>query len=129
MTTGTKDRDKERKDRDDNRLKDEAKLKGTLPVGHPQAGYVTSDLSLEEHGDNYGKLPPNELAWHDRRDDQREDEVEEIEAHEAEVVEEERQEQEAEAKRQQEESKRLEEERKREQTRPTATPANKPSTG
>lgn len=77
------------KSEDANQTKDEAEDKESLPVGHDQAGYVRPDLSLER-GDNYGKLPPEEKAWHEKRDKAREEEVKAIAEHENEVAKEER---------------------------------------
>lgn len=49
--------------------------KQTLPVGHPQAGYTTADLSFQ---DGVGALPPEEQEWHDNRDDAQADEAEAV---------------------------------------------------
>lgn len=51
--------------------------KQTLPPGHPQAGYVSPDLSTHE---GTGKLPPEEVAWHEARNDAHDEEVERVEA-------------------------------------------------
>ena len=51
--------------------KEEPKLK--LPVGHPQAGYISPDLSLQ---DDTGVLPDVEQEWHDERDEAQQAEVE-----------------------------------------------------
>jgi hypothetical protein len=61
--------------------------KATLPVGHPQAGYVTADLSLQ---DGVGTLPDIEQAWNDERDEAREADVEAVADHEDKVAKEER---------------------------------------
>lgn len=53
--------------------------KQTLPSGHPEAGYVRPDLSLQ---DGTGKLPESEQEWHDDRDEAREAEVEAVTANE-----------------------------------------------
>jgi hypothetical protein len=76
--------------------------KQTLPAGHPQAGYVSPDLSTHE---GTGTLPPSEVEWHERRNDAREAEVEAVEEAEdkAAKAEVERQEKEAEARRKWEE--------------------------
>lgn len=55
----------------------------TLPVGHPQAGYVSPDLSYREGA---GTLPDEEQEAHDERDEAREAEVEAVAAHEDEVA-------------------------------------------
>lgn len=52
---------------------DEPRL--TLPVGHPAAGYVEPDLSYHE---GTGILPPDELEFHEARNEAREDEVERV---------------------------------------------------
>lgn len=52
---------------------DERKL--TLPVGHPQAGYVEPDLSYHE---GTGILPDEELAFHEARNEAREEELETV---------------------------------------------------
>lgn len=52
---------------------DERKL--TLPVGHPQAGYVEPDLSYHE---GTGILPDEELAFHEARNEAREEELEAV---------------------------------------------------
>lgn len=58
----------------------------TLPTGHPQAGYVSPDLSLR---DGTGTLPAEEQEWHDDRNDARQAEVDAVAAHEDSVVREE----------------------------------------
>lgn len=52
---------------------DEPKL--TLPVGHPQAGYTTADLSYHE---GTGTLPDEEIEVHEERNAAREEEVEAV---------------------------------------------------
>jgi hypothetical protein len=64
------------------KTKDEAEDRGTLPVGHPEAGYVSPDLSTHE---GTGTLPPEEIEWHEARNDAHDEEVENVAAHEAEV--------------------------------------------
>ena len=71
--------------------KDEAENTGTLPVGHPEAGYVSPDLSKH---DQTGTLPPEEKEWHEARNQAREEEVEKVEQNEAEVEQREREERE-----------------------------------
>ena len=80
-STPTRER-KERKDKEP---------KATLPVGHPKAGYVSPDLS--EHFQT-GTLPPEEIEWHEARNDARDEEVEEVESREDEVAKEEQKERE-----------------------------------
>ena len=60
--------------------------KQTLPSGHPQAGYVSPDLSYRE---GVGTLPPEEQEAHDERDEERAAEVEAVEANEDKVAKEE----------------------------------------
>jgi|SRR5215510_9067976 len=48
--------------------KGEPKLK--LPVGHPSAGYIDPDLSLQ---DGTGTLPDDVQDWNDKRDDARDE--------------------------------------------------------
>jgi hypothetical protein len=67
----------------------------TLPVGHPQAGYVRSDLS--EHVDT-GTLPDEEKEWHEKRNQEREDQLEQVEKSEDEAAKEEQEERERQAK-------------------------------
>lgn len=50
--------------------------KQTLPAGHPRAGYVSPDLS---HHVGTGTLPPEEIEWHEARNDAREEEIERVE--------------------------------------------------
>ena len=76
------------------RTKAEAEDVGTLPVGHPEAGYVSPDLSKHE---GTGKLPPEEIEWHEERNEARDEEVEKVEKHEAEVEKREREEREKKA--------------------------------
>jgi hypothetical protein len=63
------------------KTKDEPKLR--LPVGHPAAGYVEPDLSYHE---GTGVLPPDELEFHEARNEAREDEVERVAEGEHEVA-------------------------------------------
>jgi predicted nucleic acid-binding Zn ribbon protein len=49
--------------------------KQSLPVGHPQAGYVSPDLSTH---DGTGTLPDSEKEWHEARNDARDEEVEAV---------------------------------------------------
>jgi hypothetical protein len=49
--------------------------KQTLPAGHPQAGYVSPDLSTHE---GTGTLPDAEKAWHEERNDARDEEVQTV---------------------------------------------------
>ena len=49
--------------------------KRTLPVGHPQAGYVSPDLSFQ---DGTGLLPEEEQEFHDGRDEQQQAEAEAV---------------------------------------------------
>ena len=53
--------------------KEEPKL--TLPPGHPNAGYVEPDLSLQ---DGTGTLPDDLQAWHDKRDETRQESVDAV---------------------------------------------------
>lgn len=55
----------------------------SLPVGHPEAGYVEPDLSLR---DGVGTLPDDEQKAHDERDQAREDELSAIADREHEVA-------------------------------------------
>lgn len=55
----------------------------TLPVGHPEAGYVFPDLSFTDQG---GPIPPAEQAWADDRDAAQEAEAATVAAHEDEVA-------------------------------------------
>ena len=66
--------------------KDKEERKLTLPSGHPQAGYVSPDLSGM---DGVGTLPDEEQKIHDERDDAREAEVEAVAEHEDKVAREE----------------------------------------
>jgi hypothetical protein len=81
------------KDSKDRPLRTRAEDEGTetLPVGHPQAGYVSPDLS--EH-DQTGTLPPEEKEWHEARNEAHDDEVERVNEGEAKVAKEEREERE-----------------------------------
>jgi hypothetical protein len=49
--------------------------KRTLPVGHPQAGYVEPDLSYHE---GTGTLPDEEIEFHEARNEAREAEVQAV---------------------------------------------------
>lgn len=60
---------------------DEPKL--TLPVGHPQAGYVEPDLSYHE---GTGILPDEEIDFHEARNAAREADVEAVAAGEHEAA-------------------------------------------
>ena len=60
--------------------------KGSLPVNHPQAGYISPDLSFQ---DGTGILPEAEKAWHELRDTVQEEGATAVAESEAEVVEEE----------------------------------------
>jgi len=55
----------------------------TLPTGHPEAGYVSPDLSFSDTG---GPVPDAEKEWADERDSARKTEVEAVAAHEDEVA-------------------------------------------
>lgn len=55
--------------------KDTKEQKQSLPAGHPRAGYVSPDLSTHE---GTGTLPPEEVDWHEARNDAREDEIERV---------------------------------------------------
>jgi len=57
--------------------------KQSLPSGHPQAGYVSPDLSYVE---GVGTLPDEEQEEHDKRNEEREAEVEAVEANEDKVA-------------------------------------------
>jgi hypothetical protein len=52
-----------------------AEEKQSLPVNHPQAGYVSPDLSFRE---GVGALPEDEQAWHDERDAVQEEQAEKV---------------------------------------------------
>ena len=58
---------------------------GSLPVNHPQAGYISPDLSFQ---DGTGILPEAEKAWHELRDKVQEEGATAVAEHEAEVAEE-----------------------------------------
>jgi hypothetical protein len=60
--------------------------KATLPVGHPQAGYVAADLSFT---DGVGTLPDIEQEWNDDRDETRGADAEAVADHEDRVAKEE----------------------------------------
>lgn len=47
----------------------------TLPVGHPQAGYVEPDLSYHE---GTGTLPDEEIEIHEERNAKREEEAQAV---------------------------------------------------
>jgi len=49
--------------------------KATLPVGHPAAGYVSPDLSAH---DGTGIIPDEEKAWHEQRNEAREEQLEAV---------------------------------------------------
>lgn len=49
--------------------------KATLPVGHPEAGYVSPDLS---YSDGAGTLPDSEKQWNAARDKAHDEEVEAV---------------------------------------------------
>lgn len=55
----------------------------TLPVGHPEAGYVGPDLSFT---DGVGTLPPEEQEARDEAQAARDEEVEAVAQHEHEVA-------------------------------------------
>lgn len=57
----------------------------SLPVGHPQAGYVSPDLSFH---DSTGILPDEEKEWHETRNKAREESVEAVEEGETKAAEE-----------------------------------------
>ena len=103
--------------RKDTPLRTRAEDEGTetLPVGHPQAGYVSPDLS--EH-DQTGTLPPEEKEWHERRNEERDDELERVEKGEAEAAKKEREEREEANEKSQ---KALEERQKQQQTAASRT--------
>ena len=63
---------------------EEAKL--TLPVGHPQAGYVEPDLSYHE---GTGTLPDEEIEIHEERNAAREEEAQAVAENEDKVAREE----------------------------------------
>lgn len=68
--------------------------KRTLSTGHPEAGYVSPDLSTHE---GTGTLPPEEVEWHEARNDAREEEVEAVTENEDKVARDEQKEAEKEA--------------------------------
>ena len=55
------------------KTKDEPKA--TLPVNHPEAGYVSPDLSYHE---GTGIIPDAEVEWHEDRNQAREEEIERV---------------------------------------------------
>lgn len=57
--------------------------KAALPVGHPQAGYTSPDLSFHE---GRGKLPDEEKEWHRERNEARAEQAEKIVEHEDKVA-------------------------------------------
>jgi len=57
--------------------------KQSLPPGHPQAGYVDPDLSYHE---GTGTIPDAEAAWHEERNDAREQQVKAVEDNEHKVA-------------------------------------------
>jgi len=63
---------------------DEPKL--TLPVGHPQAGYVEADLSYHE---GTGTIPDEELEIHEERNAAREEDAQAVAENEDKVAREE----------------------------------------
>ena len=79
------------KDKD---VSDDDATEGSLPPGHPRAGYVPPDLSEQV---DTGKLPPEEEEWNERRDNERKDKLEEVEKAEGEAVKEEQEERERQA--------------------------------
>ena len=108
-TSTSKSEDKGRKTEDRPlRTKSEAENTGTLPVGHPEAGYVSPDLSKH---DQTGTLPPEEKEWHEARNDARDEEVEKVEENEAEVEKREREEREERADKEREAQEKREEAR------------------
>lgn len=92
--------------KDEQQKQQEKEQKLGLPPGHPQAGYVSSDLRLER-GDAYGILPEEELEWHEKRDKAREEKLDEVRDYEDKAAKEERKRMEEEAKRAQEKAKEL----------------------
>jgi hypothetical protein len=90
--TATKDKDKEPSQ--------------TLPVGHPQAGYVAPDLSYH---DGTGDIPEEEKTWHEARNDARDEQADEVGKNEDDVA---RTEIEERDKRQEEEQKKAEDDKK-----------------
>lgn len=58
--------------------------KQALPVGHPQAGYISPDLSERTPA---GPLPPEEQEWHDARDEAQQAEKDAVEEHEDNIAE------------------------------------------
>jgi hypothetical protein len=66
------------------RTSEEPKL--TLPAGHPQAGYVSPDLSFH---DGTGTLPDEELDWHEERNAAQEAEAKAVAENEDKVAKEE----------------------------------------
>lgn len=59
------------------KIVEEPKL--TLPVGHPEAGYVAPDLSYQEAA---GTLPPEEQEWNEERDEAQQADAEAVAEHE-----------------------------------------------
>jgi hypothetical protein len=86
--------------------KDQQEQKLGLPAGHPQAGYVSSDLSLEK-GDGYGILPEEEKQWHEKRDKARAEKLDEVRDSEDKAAKEERKRAEEELKRSQEQAEKV----------------------
>jgi hypothetical protein len=68
--------------------------KQTLPSGHPQAGYVSPDLSTHE---GTGTIPDSEREWHEARNEAQQAEVEAVAEAEDKVAKEEAKAAEAEA--------------------------------
>lgn len=69
--------------KDDSDLTQDDEALGSLPVGHPRAGYVEPDLSFH---DGTGQLPDIEKEWHQRRNERREEDVENVRDNEEKVA-------------------------------------------
>lgn len=87
MSSSSKSTTKDTKDTDE--------PKGTLPPGHPKAGYVSPDLSFQ---DGVGKLSEPSQDWADEVADTHEEEKAAVEEHEDKVVKEEQEQREKDAK-------------------------------
>src|SRR5262245_43139344 len=65
-------------------------VKESLPVGHAQAGYVEPDLSFQEGTGT--AIPDVEKAWHEDRDEARQETADAVAEHEDKIVKAERKE-------------------------------------
>lgn len=92
----------------DTKTKADEEPKATLPPGHPQAGYVDPDLSTHE---GTGTIPDEEKAWHEARNEARDEQKQAVEEGEDKAVKEEQKKQEEQAKIAQERAEHLEKEK------------------